>query len=199
MAATSVLTTDDLQCIIKLIEWGLRATNLQQVVGDLMHKDALNKLIMEYNPAVKKQGRTQSKPLLESYSKRMMTTWICRQYIHVLSQAPEAPLHRVLAYLYEVAYKASRTYNLQTTFRIDEVYATMIAYNNGILRIVSCPGDASSAHPGNEFEFAIDREEPLFGCCPWCAKKRLDAKDAQASTASTTEAADTHRKYKTAN
>lgn len=182
MPAVTVLTTQDRQSIIKLIEWGLRPTTIQQVLGDAVHKEVITQLVKEYNPTAKRQGRTQTKPLLDTYAKRMLSSWICLQYRYVLEQSPSAPLLHILTYLYEQAYSAAQTYGICDQFTIDEVYATIVAYNNGILRLVQCRGSINTAHQGHDFEFVVQIEEPMAGRCPWCMLKRHDPKPGAVSS-----------------
>ncbi|WP_054286924.1 hypothetical protein [Gulbenkiania mobilis] len=180
----NIVTEQEMRGIIRLIEWGIRPTTLQQICGQLVSKDALARLINEYNPDVKRQGRVQSRPPIDTYSTRMLTTWVCRQYRYMLEVAPNESMLKILPYLYEQTYRVANHFVVGKPFRIDEIYAIVVAYNNRMLRIVTCPGDEGTQHLGERFDFAALREEPVRGLCPYCAKLKQErfAAHAQGST-----------------
>lgn len=176
MQAITIIDTTELQHIIKLIQWGLRTTTLHQILGDSVHKEAINQLAREYNPEVRRQGKTISKPPLDTTATRMLTTWVCLLYRQIRTNLPEASVPQTLVRLYEDAYNISKHPMFPRAYRIDEIYAIIVAYNNGIIKLVTCAGDRASEHPGNNFEFVLGCEEPILGCCPLCARKRQEGK-----------------------
>ncbi|MDN0082497.1 hypothetical protein QU487_06970 [Crenobacter sp. SG2305] len=175
------------QSIAKLMEYGLRITSIYQIMDGRISRELLNQAAKTINPDICRQGKTASRAPLHSQSERLLTTLVAKVYIDLRAGIPMISMAEAVAHLYEQAWTMSKMKSFKRPLTADEVYAIVRSLDNGQIKMTMCKGTSSSYHPGTDFSFVVDREEPIKGLCPWCAvSARKNKKQATESTATNT-------------